>query len=42
MDPILGQCIEVMDGFVLDTDDLTLELAIPMPMKVRDPFLKIG
>lgn len=36
-----AKCIQILDGFVLDKDNSTSELPMPVPLMVRDPFLII-
>lgn len=36
-----SKCIQLMDGFISDNDDPSLEVPMPVIMKAKDPFLQI-
>lgn len=38
MSPGVVLCIGLLDGIVLDKDESSLELAMPLLVKSRDPF----
>lgn len=37
----MAKCVEVLNSFVLGKEDSSLELALIIVIKVREPFLRI-